>query len=115
MTFSLLEIAEKMGWVARGVVLVLVLMSIGAIGIAVERFLASRRRRALSIGYIGVLQPLVATPGRLREAVGLQQRWLGSPLARIIGAGIDEFAHGLHMLEHLALDAEEVEVVVDGV
>jgi biopolymer transport protein ExbB/TolQ len=98
MDFSLYGIWVLMGPVARGVVILLGLMSIYALGIAVERFLTFRRGRAQSIGYIGALAPLMAVPGRLREAVGLESRWRGSPVARVIGAGIQEFVHDVEVM-----------------
>ena len=88
MDFSLVGLWNQMGWVARGVVIILLIMSMYSIGITVERFLTFRKGRLQSIGYIGALQPLVATTGRLREAVGLEQRFRGSPVAKVIGTGI---------------------------
>jgi biopolymer transport protein ExbB len=115
MDFSLVGLWSQMGWVARGVVIILLIMSVYSIGITVERFLNFRKGRAQSLGYIGGLQPLVATTGRLREAVGLEQRFRGSPVAKIIGAGINEFVRGVESLGPRATDPAELEIVVDGV
>jgi biopolymer transport protein ExbB/TolQ len=113
MDFSLVGLWSQMGLVAKGVVVILLLMSMYSIGITVERFLTFRKGRNQSIGYIGALQPLMATPGRLREAVGLEQRWRGSPVARVIGAGINEFVRGIDALGARASDPAEIELVVD--
>jgi len=115
MDFSLLGLWSQMGVVAKGVVIILMLMSMYSIGITVERLLTFRKGRAQSIGYIGALQPLMATPGRLREAVGLDQRWKGSPVARVIGTGVNEFVRGMDGLGPRAQDPAEIELVVDGV
>jgi biopolymer transport protein ExbB len=115
MDFSLLGLWAQMGPVAKGVVIILMLMSMYSIGITVERLLTFRKGRAQSIGYIGALQPLMATPGRLREAVGLDQRWKGSPVARVIGTGVNEFVRGMDGLGQRAGDPAEIELVVDGV
>jgi biopolymer transport protein ExbB/TolQ len=115
MDFSLVGLWHAMGPVAKGVVIILLIMSMFSIGITVERFLTFRKGRSRSIGYIGALQPLMATPGRLREAVGLDQRWRGSPVARVIGTGINEFVRGLDSLGQRASDPAEIELVVDGV
>jgi biopolymer transport protein ExbB/TolQ len=115
MDFSLLGLWAQMGPVAKGVVIILMLMSMYSIGITVERLLTFRKGRAQSIGYIGALQPLMATPGRLREAVGLDQRWKGSPVARVIGTGVNEFVRGMDGLGPRASDPAEMELVVDGV
>jgi biopolymer transport protein ExbB/TolQ len=115
MDFTLVGLWTQMGPVAKGVVIILLIMSMYSIGITVERFLTFRRGRSQSIGYIGALQPLMATPGRLREAVGLDQRWRGSPVARVIGTGINEFVRGMDGLGQRAGDPAEIELVVDGV
>jgi biopolymer transport protein ExbB/TolQ len=115
MDFSLLGLWSQMGVVAKGVVIILMAMSMYSIGITVERLLTFRKGRAQSIGYIGALQPLMAQPGRLREAVGLDQRWKGSPVARVIGSGVNEFVRGMDGLGPRAGDPAEIELVVDGV
>jgi len=112
--FSLPAIWRAMGPVAKGVVIILALMSMYALGIAVERLIAFRRSRRQSIGYIGALQPLMTTPGRLREALGLDQQWRHSPVARVIGTGINEFVTAVQGLGVHA-DPVEMELVVDGV
>ena len=76
--FTLPAIWHAMGSVAKGVVIILVLMSMYALGITVERLIAFRRSRRQSMGYIGALQPLMSAPGRIREAVGLDPRDLWS-------------------------------------
>src|SRR3954465_12573084 len=115
MDMSLLGLWAQMGMVAKGVVIILLLMSMYSIGITVERFLTFRKGRSQSIGYIGALQPLMATPGRLREAVGLDQRWRGSPVARVIGTGVNEYVRGMDALGARASDPAEIELGVDGV
>src|SRR5688500_6414086 len=115
MDFSLVGLWSQMRWVARGVVIILLIMSMYSIGITVERYMTFRKGRLQSIGYIGALQPLVATTGRLREAVGLEQRFRGSPVAKVIGTGIAEFVRGVEALGPRATDPAELEIVVDGV
>jgi biopolymer transport protein ExbB/TolQ len=112
--FTMIEIWRAMGSVAKGVVIILVMMSMYALGITVERLLAFRRSRRQSMGYIGALQPLMTTPGRLREALGLDQQWKHSPVARVIGSGISEFVKAVQDLGVRA-DPAEMELVVDGV
>ena len=114
MDFSLTHIWGQMGTVAKGVVITLVIMSILAIGVTVERFVTFRKSKVQSIGYIGSLLPLVSSQGRLREAVGLDQRWQSSPVAKVIGSGINEFVRGVEGLGAKASDAAEFEMVVDG-
>jgi biopolymer transport protein ExbB len=115
MDFTLVGLWNQMGYVAKGVVIILLIMSMYSIGITVERFLTFRKGRVQSIGYIGALQPLVGQVGRMREAVGLDTRFKGSPVARVIGTGVNEFVRGVDMLGPKAADPAELELVVDGV
>jgi biopolymer transport protein ExbB/TolQ len=114
MEFSITHMWAAMGLVAKGVVIILLIMSVLSITITIERFLAFRKAKLQSIGYIGSLLPLVSTQGRLREAVGLDQRWISSPVARVIGTGVNEFVRGLDGLGARASEASEFEMVVDG-
>jgi biopolymer transport protein ExbB len=113
MNFTILGLWNQMSIVPKGVVVILLLMSVYAIGIAVERVFAFRRGRHESIGYIGALQPLITAPGRLREAVGLDRRWGASPVARVIASGINEFARGMERLGQRRSDPAKVEGVVN--
>jgi biopolymer transport protein ExbB len=92
MDFTLVGLWNEMGPTARAVVVVLILMSMYALGITVERLITFRRSKAVSRGYIGALAPLVNASGRLREAVGLDQKFPGSPVAKVIGVGVKEYA-----------------------
>ena len=83
---------REMGPIPRGVVIVLIAMSMYALALSIERLLAYRRSRRQSIGYIRALQTLLGVPGRLHEAVGLERHWGSSPVARVIAAGLGEYA-----------------------
>jgi biopolymer transport protein ExbB/TolQ len=113
MDFSLLGLWHQMGAVAKTVVIILLIMSMLAIGVAIERFVGIRKARRRSIEYIAALQPLITTRGRLQEALGLQ--FNDAPLARIIGSGLNEFRQGLERLGAQAADSIELEVLVHGV
>jgi len=91
MDFTLVGLWHEMGPIARGVVVVLLVMSMYALGITVERFFMLRRGRRLSLSYVRSIAPLVAATGKLREAAGLEARFDGSPVARVIGAGLKEW------------------------
>jgi biopolymer transport protein ExbB/TolQ len=113
MDFSLLGLWNQMGGVAKGVVVILLVMSVYAIAIAVERFVTFRRSWRRSLGYISALQPLVG--GRLAEARALEASFKDAPAARILGAGIHEFTEGLADLGAARTDAVELELLVNGV
>jgi biopolymer transport protein ExbB len=95
MDFTLVGLWNQMGPTARAVVVVLVIMSMYSLGITVERILTFRRGKNRSLGYIQALAPLVSGAGRIREAKGLDQRFAGSPVARVISAGVREYVEGM--------------------
>ena len=95
MDFTLVGLWNEMGIVARGVVVVLVVMSLYSLAITGERLLTFWRSRKQSRLYIAALTPMVESAGRLRDAVGLDKRFAGSPVATVIGAGLTEYARGL--------------------
>ena len=94
MDFTLVGLWNEMGFTARAVVVVLIVMSLYALAIAADRLLTFRKGRKQSRGYVEALAPLVEAAGRLREAVGLEKRFVGSPVAKVIGAGLHELARG---------------------
>jgi biopolymer transport protein ExbB/TolQ len=95
MDFTLVGLWHEMGIVARAVVVVLAVMSLYSLAITGERLLTFSRGRKLSRLYIEALAPLVESSGRLPEAVGLDKRYAGSPVAIVIGTGLAEYARGL--------------------
>ena len=95
MDFTLVGLWHEMGFQARAVVLVLIVMSLYSLAITGERLVTYRRGRKQSRRYIEALAPLVEATGRLREAVGLEKGFAGSPVATVIGAGLQEYARGL--------------------
>lgn len=115
MDFSLLGLWGQMGAVAKTVVIILLGMSMYAIGIALERFLTFRKSRAQSLGYLAALQPLVASAGRLGEAAALERSWQDAPVARVLGPAIGDFIKGMEGLGSAAADPVEVELLVHGV
>lgn len=95
MDFTLVGLWNEMGPVARAVVVVLLIMSMYALGITVERLITFRRSKRTSLGYIGALAPLVGASGRLGQAVGLEKKFPGSSVGRVIGAGVKEYARAV--------------------
>jgi biopolymer transport protein ExbB len=115
MDFSLVGLWNQMGGVAKGVVVILLLMSMYAIGIALERFLTFRRSWRRSLDYVAALQPLVTAADRLRDARALEGRWKDAPVARILGPGLGDFLDGLEELGPARGDVVELELLVNGV
>jgi biopolymer transport protein ExbB/TolQ len=95
MDFTLVGLWHEMGFMARMVVIVLLAMSAYSLSISVERLLAYRKGRALSRLYIEALAPMVETTARLREAIGLDKKFAGAPVATVVGAGVTEYGRSL--------------------
>jgi biopolymer transport protein ExbB len=115
MNFTVLGMWHEMGMIARAVVIILVAMSMYSLAIAVERFLTYGRGRRLSFGYIRALAPSLAQPGQLETARGIDEKFRGSPIARVVGSGISELARGLEVRRGaLAGGYDIVDAVVRG-
>jgi biopolymer transport protein ExbB len=105
MNFTILGMWHEMGMIARAVVIILVAMSMYSFAIAVERLVTYQRGRRLSFGYIRALAPALGQAGQLESARGLDEKFRGSPIARVVGAGISELAKGLDLRRARASDA----------
>jgi biopolymer transport protein ExbB/TolQ len=112
MNFTVLGLWHEMGIVARAVVVILIVMSMYSLGIAVERLRAYRRGKRRSLGYIRELAPLFASRGQLETARGLEQKFPGSPVARVVGTGVAEFAKGLQLRAGGKSDYDVVDAAV---
>ena len=80
----------QMGWLARGVVVLLFLMSAWSIGVMIDRFLAYSAARGQSRQFA----PAVAgalREGKLDEAIKIADRFKKSHLAKVVVAGLQEF------------------------
>src|SRR5690606_2934064 len=98
MDFSLLGLWNQMGFVARAVVVLLIAMSMYAIGIGLERFITYRRSRLRSIAFLRALEPLIRSREKLDQASQLGKIWQDAPLARIVETGLQEYQVGLQEL-----------------
>jgi biopolymer transport protein ExbB/biopolymer transport protein TolQ len=81
---------DQMGWMARGVVIVLFLMSAWSIGVMIDRLLAYNGARQQSRQFA----PAVAgalREGKLEEAIKIADRYNKSHLAKVVVAGLQEF------------------------
>jgi biopolymer transport protein ExbB/TolQ len=115
MDFSLLHMWTQMGMVAKCVVVILLMMSMYSITVTIERFFRFRKGKSQSAGYIMAVQQTLASRGGLQGLVGVEQRWVGSPVAKVIGGGLNEFVKGINELGPRLQDPAEVELLVDGI
>src|SRR6266496_1542812 len=83
-----------MNWVAKGVVLVLALMSIWSLTIAIERIWRFQRAKRESLTIAKLVTPLLAQH-KLRDAIALtgDKNYRHSHLARVLRAGLTEFEY----------------------
>jgi biopolymer transport protein ExbB len=88
--FDVRSIWHNMGWVAKGVVAALFIMSAWSIGVMIDRALAfnaaRKQSRAFAPAVAGALRE-----GKLDEAIKIADRYNKSHLAKVVVAGLQEF------------------------
>lgn len=87
MQFSVLEMWQSMGFLAKAVVVALGLMSVTSLGVIVERIVVFQRARRQSTDYLLRLRELLKRRD-LQATVALAKH---GPVARVVGAGIEEY------------------------
>jgi biopolymer transport protein ExbB/TolQ len=83
-----------MGVVAKCVVYVLLIMSIGTLTIAIERLIAFTRAAGQSKTFALEIRQHLADRA-FAAVVARKKQYLNSPLAQVVGAGVDEYERGL--------------------
>jgi len=81
---------HQMGWLARGVVIILFIMSAWSIGVMIDRWIAFSGARKQS----RMFAPQVAgalREGKIEEALRVGERYRKSHLAKVVTAGLQEF------------------------
>src|SRR5437667_12902213 len=88
-SFSLLGMLSSMNWVAKGVVIVLALMSIWSLTIAIERIWRFQRAKRESLTIARLVTPLLAQH-KLRDAIALtaDKNYRHRHLARVLRPGL---------------------------
>jgi len=84
---SMMEMWETMGWVAKGVVILLFIMSAYSIAVMIERWITYRSARKQS----RLFTPAVAEclkEGRIDEAIALGEQYNKSHLAKVLISGL---------------------------
>ena len=88
-SINILELWNSMGGIARGVVVILGLMSAFSISVMIERFLSFRQARKQS----RLFTPAVAEclkDGKIDEAIALGEQYNKSHLAKVLISGLHE-------------------------
>src|SRR6266496_3220695 len=88
--FDPISLWHQMGWVAKGVVIILFIMSGWSIGVMIDRAMAysaaRKQSRAFAPAVAGALRD-----GRIDEAIKVAERNKKSHLAKVVTAGLMEF------------------------
>jgi biopolymer transport protein ExbB len=84
------EIWLQMGYLAKGVAIMLILMSIYSLGLFIERFLFFRAAKKQSIEYLPVATKALRE-GNYKLAVEAAKRYNKSHLAKVLAAGLQQF------------------------
>lgn len=90
MEFSPLHLWETMTWIAKVVVIVMILMSIWSFYITVERLMTYRRAKKQSLQFAKQVTQYLAQD-RLQDAIEASRKYKDSHLARVTRAGLIEF------------------------
>ncbi|HKO57439.1 MAG TPA: MotA/TolQ/ExbB proton channel family protein [Thermoanaerobaculia bacterium] len=93
-SFSMMGMWQTMNWLARGVVIVLALMSIWSLTIAIERLWRFQKAKRESLQVARGVTPLLKQH-KLDEAISYvkDKRFRHSHLARVLSAGLTEFQY----------------------
>jgi biopolymer transport protein ExbB/TolQ len=93
-SFSLLGMWQSMNWLARGVVIVLAIMSVWSLTIAIERLWRFQNAKKQSLQIALGVTPLLKQH-KLEEAIRMasDKKYRHSHLARVLRAGLTEFQY----------------------
>src|SRR4029079_16297493 len=86
------ELWNQMTWLAKGVALTLVLLSIWSLYVTIERLIAFSRAKKQSLEFAKKVTPLLAKD-QPAEAVEVARKYKASHLARVTRAGLIEFLY----------------------
>src|SRR5262249_32514086 len=91
------NMVKEMGWPARTVGIILILMAIYFLAIALERFFTFAKARRLSLEFVLGLRDRLR--GRdVKAASTLAKSPPQSPIARVVAGAMDEYQEGVHAL-----------------
>ncbi len=121
MDFGMWALWNSMGYVAKGVVVVLALMSIWTIKVTIDRVLLFRAAKNQSIDFLPLATQCLKS-NKLREAVEVAKKYKSSHLSRVVAAGLQEMqsesddrVEGGLLLDAVrrAMDRESIMVATD--
>lgn len=90
--FSLLGLWMSMGLVAKGVVVVLAIMSIYSLGLMIERWLTFNKAKKESLKFATQATQLLKQ-NKLKDVIAVSKNYKKSHLAKVVSAGLYEFTY----------------------
>src|SRR5438094_9791827 len=90
MDMSLGALWVSMSNAAKGIVIVMIIMSVYSIWVMVERFITFNQAKNQSLKLLGALSNLL-TKGDYQQAIDVTKKYKQSHLAKVISAGLLEF------------------------
>ena len=94
MSFDPIHLWNTMTPIAKGVVVLLIIMSIYSLTVAFERFLYYRKARNQSVAYAKMVTQYLKQD-KLQEAIDASKKFKNSHVARVLSAGLYEFSHDI--------------------
>src|SRR2546422_11588693 len=92
MSFDPLELWHTMTYLAKGDAVLLIIMSIYSLTVAIERWIFFSKAKKQSLAF-AKLVTLHLKQDKLQEAIDSSKKYKQSHLARVVSAGLYEFAH----------------------
>jgi biopolymer transport protein ExbB len=113
-SFNPLEMWHHMGWLDKGVVSILVIMSIYSLWVMIDRFAYFTKARRLSLQFVLALRDKM-TKRDLNGALNLSKADPQSPIAKVIYEALNEYRDGLDAIAKTGPDEVGEFDVVDAV
>ena len=94
MSFDPVELWHTMTPLAKGVCVLLIIMSVYSLTVAIERWIFFQKAKKQSLAF-AKLVTLHLKQDKLQEAIDSSKKYKQSHLARVVSAGLYEFSHDL--------------------
>jgi biopolymer transport protein ExbB len=103
MSFSFVDMWHAMGPLAKAVVIILAIMSVYSLGVMAERLWTYFQARKQNVACLLALRDQIGSR-KISEAMTSAKAHKKSPLAKVMGAGLAEYARGLEALRQKGPD-----------
>jgi biopolymer transport protein ExbB/biopolymer transport protein TolQ len=104
MSFDLISMWNSAGYVAKGVIVILLLCSIWTLKVAVEKFLAYNASRKESTEYLPHLVNYLKQ-GKIQEAIDASKKFSKAHIAKVVSSGLLEYQSTKDQGELVMLDS----------